>query len=108
MLIILYNKACAVAASYTFFEAQTFRFESRSNRIRCILAAEGEPFVKEQNKPRVGKVKILHASIWQAISSNIAIHLKTMFLDVNKVDRNIILKKVPLKLVTMKNMLGTF
>ena len=31
-----------------------------------------------------------------------------MFLDVNKVDRNIILKKVPLKFVTMKNMLGTF
>ena len=57
---------------------------------------------------RAGKVKILHASIWQAISSNIAIHLKTMFLDVNKVDRNIILNKVPLKLVTMKNMLGTF
>ena len=53
VLIILYNKACAVAASYTFFEAQTFRFESRSNRIRCILVAEGEPFVKEQNKPRV-------------------------------------------------------
>ena len=57
---------------------------------------------------RAGKVKILHASIWQAISSNIAIHLKTMFLDVNKVDRNIILKKVPLKFFTMKNMLGTF
>ena len=49
----LVNKACAVAASCTFFEAETFRFESRSNRIRCILAAEGEPFVKEQNKPRV-------------------------------------------------------
>ena len=32
VLIILYNKACAVAARSNFFEAQTFRFESRSNR----------------------------------------------------------------------------
>ena len=29
------------------------RFERRSNRIWCILAAEGEPFVEKQNKPRV-------------------------------------------------------